>query len=722
MAKVIKKELILEGLNCASCANKIEQKVLEIEGILSSSMNFLTKTLKLELGEVSDTPEFIEIVQKTVDSIESGVVVKEKKDPKHHEHHHGPHGDYDHNDEHGHIHHHDTGKGELVKIFLGGLFFATAYLFKSSRIVEFSLFFVAYIIVGGSVLLRAAKNITKGQIFDENFLMGIATVGAFAIGEFPEGVAVMLFYKVGEYIQGIAVNKSRKSISQLMNIRPDYANLQTTSGLMKVTPEEIKVGDIIVVKPGEKIPLDGVVVEGISTLDTSALTGESLPREVSVGNEVLSGAVNQRGVLTIEVTKEFGESTVSKILDLVQNASSKKAPTENFITKFARYYTPAVVGIAVLVAFIPPLIIPDATFNQWIYRSLIFLVISCPCALVISIPLGFFGGIGGASRKGILVKGSNYLEALNDVDVVVFDKTGTLTKGVFKVVEVAPFGGVTREELLEIAAFAESYSTHPIATSIVKEYAKEIDKQRITEYQEIAGQGVSVKIDEFSVLAGNATLIENAGIEFASIPLPGTVVHVAVKGKYAGYILIADEIKPDSKKAISALKSAGIKRIIMLTGDNLPIAQKVSEELGINEFYSELLPHQKVEEVESLINQLEGRSKLLFVGDGINDAPVLARADVGVAMGGVGSDAAIEAADVVIMNDEPSKIPAAIKVAKRTRAIVWQNIIFAIGVKLIVLGLGTLGLASIWEAVFADVGVTVIAVLNALRVLKIKEL
>lgn len=611
-------------------------------------------------------------------------------------------------------------KKELVRLIAGAVLFGIAIIFRFSFWTEFSLYFISYILVGGEVVLKAAKNILKGRVFDENFLMGIATIGAFAIGEFPEGVAVMLFYQVGELFQDIAINRSRKSIAELMDIRPDYANIKVGNNVKKVSPEEINVGDIIIVKPGEKIPLDGKIIEGTSMVDTSALTGEAVPREVEEGNEVLGGFINKNGLLTIQVSKKFGESTISKILNLVQNASTRKAPTENFITKFARYYTPIVVFAALLIAVIPPLVFPGATFSEWIYRALVFLVISCPCALVVSIPLGFFGGIGGASRTGVLVKGSNYLEALNNINTVVFDKTGTLTKGVFKVTEIAPKEGIHKDELLEYAAFAESYSNHPIALSILSAYGKEVNKNQIEGYEEISGHGIKVNVKDRVVLVGNAKLMIKENIEYYKTEIIGTIVHVAIDKKYAGFLVISDEIKEDSISAIKGLKDIGVKKTVMLTGDNEIVGEKVAKQLGLDEVYSELLPDQKVEKLEMLDKNKVGKGNLVFVGDGINDAPVLARADIGVAMGGIGSDAAIEAADIVIMTDEPHKLVKGIKIAKETRRIVWQNIIFSIGVKILVLILGAGGLAAIWEAVFADVGVTLIAVINSMRIMRIK--
>ena len=551
--------------------------------------------------------------------------------------------------------------------------------------------------------------------------MSIATIGAFFIGEYPEGVAVMLFYQVGELFQSYAVGKSRKSIASLMDIRPDYANVKKGDELVKVDPDEVQIGDIIVIKAGEKIPLDGKVIEGSSMIDTSALTGESVPREVEVGSDILSGCININGVITAEVTKEFGESTVSKILDLVENASSKKSNSEQFITKFARYYTPVVVIIAVFLAIIPPLVIDGATFSDWIYRALAFLVVSCPCALVISIPLSFFGGIGGASKKGVLVKGSNYLEALAETEIVVFDKTGTLTKGVFNVQEIHP-EGVSKEELLELTAHAESYSNHPISLSLKRAYSKELDNGRISDVEEISGHGVIATVDGKKVMAGNIKLMKMMDIPYFKGELIGTIVHVAVNNKYIGYIVIADEVKEDSAQAIKELKAANIKQTVMLTGDNKSIGSKVAKELGLDKVYAELLPADKVEKLEELFSQKSKKGRLAFVGDGINDAPVLARADIGIAMGGLGSDAAIEAADVVIMTDEPSKIATTMKISKKTLKIAHQNIVFAIGIKIIVLILSAFGITTMWAAIFADVGVTIIAVLNAFRALNVKNL
>ncbi len=610
----------------------------------------------------------------------------------------------------------------LWRIIIGAAVLATAVLLSlNNEWLQIALFIISYIIVGGDVVKRAVKNIFKGQVFDENFLMSIATIGAFFIGEYPEGVAVMLFYQVGELFQSYAVGKSRKSIASLMDIRPDYANVKKGDELVKVDPDEVQIGDIILIKAGEKIPLDSKVIEGSSMIDTSALTGESVPREVEVGSDILSGCININGVITAEVTKEFGESTVSKILDLVENASSKKSNSEQFITKFARYYTPVVVIIAVFLAIIPPLVIDGATFSDWIYRALAFLVVSCPCALVISIPLSFFGGIGGASKKGVLVKGSNYLEALAETEIVVFDKTGTLTKGVFNVQEIHP-EGVSKEELLELTAHAESYSNHPISLSLKRAYSKEIDNGRISDVEEISGHGVIATVDGKKVMVGNIKLMKMMDIPYFKGELIGTIVHVAVNNKYIGYIVIADEVKEDSAQAIKELKAANIKQTVMLTGDNKSIGSKVAKELGLDKIYAELLPADKVEKLEELFSQKSKKGKLAFVGDGINDAPVLARADIGIAMGGLGSDAAIEAADVVIMTDEPSKIATTMKISKKTLKIAHQNIVFAIGIKIIVLILSAFGITTMWAAIFADVGVTIIAVLNAFRALNVKNL
>ena len=612
-------------------------------------------------------------------------------------------------------------KKKGIKIIIALILFLIALIIDFGNVwINNVIYIIAYIIVGFEIVRKALRNITRGKVFDENFLMTVATIGAFGIGEFPEAASVMLFYQVGELFQSYAVDKSRKSIANLMDIRPDYANIEKDGKLEKVDPDEVKIGDIIVVKPGEKIPLDGTVVEGKTNLDTKALTGEPMPREANIGDDVISGCINLNGLIKVKVTKEFGESTVSKILDLVENASSKKSKSENFITKFAAYYTPIVVIIAVILAIVPPLIIPGAEFSDWIYRALSFLVVSCPCALVISIPLSFFGGIGGASKMGILIKGSNYLEALANTQIVVFDKTGTLTEGDAKVQKIEA-EGISKEELLEITALAENFSNHPIALSIKSEYNKPIDEKRIVKTQELTGRGIKATIDEKEVLVGNEKLMKEEKIDYKECTDAGTALYVAIDKKYVGYILIADSIKKDSKKAIQNLKKNGIKQTVMLTGDRKQVGEVVAKELGIDKVYTELLPDGKVEKVEELLKEKSPKGKLAFVGDGINDAPVLAISDIGIAMGALGSDAAIEAADVVLMTDEPSKIVDAIHLSKKTMRIVKENITFAILVKVIVLILSAFGLSTMWEAVFADVGVSIIAIINALRVLRVKH-
>lgn len=609
-----------------------------------------------------------------------------------------------------------------IKIIISAILFVLALVIPfSNEWINNGLFIISYLVVGFEILKKAVRNIFRGKVFDENFLMAVATIGAFAIGEFPEAVAVMLFYQVGELFQSYAVDKSRKSIASLMDIRPDYANIEKDGKIEKVDPDEVKIGDIIIVKTGEKIPLDGVVVEGRSSLDTMALTGESVPRVVKTEDEVLSGCINKDGLLKIRVTKEFGESTVSRILDLVENASSKKSKSENFITKFAKYYTPTVVIIAVLLAFIPPIILKDfSTFSVWLYRALSFLVVSCPCALVISIPLSFFGGIGGASKMGILIKGSNYLEALANTETVVFDKTGTLTEGIFEVQDIYA-EGIEKDELLRIVAHAENYSNHPIAKSVKKAYNKEIDEKIIKNPQELSGKGIWAKIDEKDILVGNEKLMLEEKIDFKKCDEVGTILYVAIDKKYVGYVLIADKIKQDSPKTIRELKAMNIKETVMLTGDKKEVGEYVAKKLNMDKVYTELLPDGKVEKVEELLKQKSEKGKLVFVGDGINDAPVLTISDIGVAMGGLGSDAAIEAADIVIMTDETSKISKAINLSKKTMRIVRENIIFAIFVKIAVLVLTAFGASTMWEAVFADVGVSVIAIINALRMLNIKK-
>ena len=612
-------------------------------------------------------------------------------------------------------------KKNLIQIIISFVLFLIAILIPfENDFINKTLYIISYLIVGLEIVLKAIKNIFKGNVLDEHFLMAIATIGAFAIGEFPEAVAVMLFYQVGELFQDYAVDKSRKSIANLMDIRPDIAFVKRNGKLEKVSPEDVKIGENIVVKPGEKVPLDGTVVEGNSMIDTSALTGESLPREVNVGDNILSGCINKNGLLTIKVEKEFGESTVSKILYLVENASSKKSKSENFITKFAKYYTPIVVIIAILLAIVPPFILNAGEFTDWLYRALTFLVVSCPCALVISIPLGFFGGIGGASKVGILVKGSNYLEALSNTEIVVFDKTGTLTEGVFEVQKVEPVG-ISKDELLRYATYAESNSNHPISVSLKKAYNKEIEENIISNVEELAGRGVRAKVEEKEVLVGNDKLMEERNIEYTPCNDVGTILYVAIDNKYVGYILIADKIKKDSARTIKELKQNNIKETVILTGDKKEVGNKVAKELKIDKVYTELLPDGKVKKVEELMKDKSEKGKLVFVGDGINDAPVLALSDIGIAMGGLGSDSAIEAADIVIMTDEPSKLGTAIKISKKTMSIVKQNIIFAITVKILVLILTAFGIGTMWEAVFADVGVSVLAIINSLRALRVKN-
>ncbi len=722
-----KVKYLLQGLACSSCAAKIEKAVMELPYVKKVELNFATSKITV-VGNSKTVTDMTEKIQQISDGIENGIKV-EKIDKENTSNNFRADG----NTTTGSGKAEDEEEGSYLKCrFWPGvvLFVLALVLFEvpvvHERIsgfqvyIEWILYGTSYLLIGGPVLLTAYMNIRRGRIFDENFLMVVATIGAFAIQEFPEGVAVMLFYMVGEMFQERAVDRSRRSIKSLMDIRPDYANLKQGEEISKVDPEQVKTGDIIIIKPGEKVPLDGGVLEGSSMLDTSALTGESVPRKTEPGEEILSGMINKNGLLTVRVTKEYGQSTVARILELVENASGKKAPTEQFITKFARYYTPAVVYTALAIAVLPPLFWPGAVFTDWFYRALIFLVISCPCALVVSIPLGFFGGIGRASRQGILVKGGNYLEALNNVRQVVFDKTGTLTRGEFAVNKVEPAEGFSREEVLTKAAFAENHSTHPIAKSIMEAYDQEIDSSRITNYQEISGYGIKAVVDGQEVLAGNFKLLEKEGIDYQETEAEGTIVYMAVDNKYAGYIAITDELKEDAVTAIKGLKKAGIKKISMLTGDQEAVAENVANRLGLDSYYAGLLPDQKVEKVEELLNNKNENDKLIFVGDGINDAPVLARSDIGVAMGGLGSDAAIEAADIVLMTDEPSKLITAFETARRTRHIVWQNIVMALGVKGIVLIMGVAGIATMWEAVFADVGVALLAVLNAMRISRVK--
>ena len=616
-------------------------------------------------------------------------------------------------------------KKMLIRIIIAAVLIVVFSLLPAEGYLRFVLFMIPYLVIGYDILKKAFKGILNKQVFDENFLMAVATVGAILLGDYSEGVAVMLFYQIGELFQSYAVGKSRRNISELMDIRPDYANIEKDGALEQVDPDEVEIGTIIVVQPGEKVPIDGVITEGTSTLNTSALTGESLPRDAKAGDEVISGCINMTGLLKIRTTKEFGESTVSKILELVENSSSRKSRSENFISKFAKYYTPAVCYGALALAFIPPIVLlimgKPAMWGDWIYRALTFLVISCPCALVISIPLSFFAGIGGASNQGILVKGSNYLETLAQTKYVVFDKTGTMTQGVFEVSGIH-HNEMPDEKLLEYAALAECSSSHPISKSLQKAYGKPIDRNRVSDIEEISGNGVIAKVDGISVAAGNTKLMNRLGIAYQDCHHVGTVVHMAIDGKYAGHILISDIIKPHAKEAIAELKKAGISKTVMLTGDSKRVADQVAEELGIQEVYSELLPADKVSRVEELLNQKSEKDKLAFVGDGINDAPVLSRADIGIAMGALGSDAAIEAADIVLMDDDPLKISKAIKIARKCIRIVYENIYFAIGIKILCLILGALGIANMWAAIFADVGVMIIAVLNAIRTLFVKNL
>ena len=692
----MKREFVLEGLNCPNCSAKIQADTEKLPEVSAAVLNLMKQTLTLEISKDDD---IFGKVERIVHRYEPDVKVHLKEE--------------------GHVHHEEFDvKKMLLRMGLGAAVFAAGLLLGGAipLPVQLALYIAAYIILGYDVVLSAVKNIVKGHVFDENFLMSLSSIGAFFIGEYPEAVAVMLFYQVGEFFQDLAVHRSRKSISELMDIRPDTANVKRNGQIVTVSPEDVAAGEWIVVKPGEKIPLDGVVLLGDSMVDTRALTGESVPRSVHPMDEVLSGCINETGLLTIQVTKPYGESTVSKIIDLVENASARKAPTENFITTFARYYTPAVVVLAALLAVIPPLLFA-APFTEWIRRAFVFLVVSCPCALVISVPLTFFGGIGAASRHGVLVKGGNFLEALNKVDTVVFDKTGTLTKGVFRVTEVIPADGISREQVLQYAAWAENFSTHPIANSILEAYGKN-EPVSLSEYREIPGYGIQVQTAGKKILAGNEKLMKTEGISYVPCKKVGTKVYVAVDGVCQGCILISDEIKPDSKMAIAALKQAGIQKTVMLTGDNETIGNAVAQELGLDACYAQLLPGDKVAVLEKLDGEKRPGRKLAFVGDGINDAPVLARADIGIAMGGLGSDAAIEAADVVLMTDEPMKLVEAIRLAKETRKIVVQNIVFALVIKAVFLVLGALGMVGMWLAVFGDVGVALLAVLNAVRILK----
>ncbi|MFU2418817.1 heavy metal translocating P-type ATPase [Peptacetobacter sp. AB800] len=801
--KVIRVDFLLNNLNCAHCAEKINDKVGKLAYVENSNMNFVAKKLSVFAKARDITKQHMSEIAKIIHETESGLTVsllknkvvgalefdnkgnivesgntarngridlnvlyanRNNSEEHHHEHgencgcgeHHyhehnhdeecgcGEHHHHDH--EHsescgcgGHHHDHDHEEikpkkvekpkekkeinKDLIKIIIGVIVYAFGiYEMAVGNTGTFGVvvFLAAYILIGGDVLLKAAKNLFRGQVMDENFLMSIATIGAIAIGEHSEAVGVMLFYKIGEYLQQKAVGQSRKSISALMEIKAEFANLVQGGKIIQVDPEEVEVGDVIVVKPGEKVPLDGIVTEGEAMLDTSAITGESVLRSVKPGEEVVSGTINTNALIYVRVTKEYGESTVAKILDMVENAGSRKSQTENFISKFCRYYTPIVVGLALAVAFIPPLVIEGAVFRDWLYRGLIFLVVSCPCALVLSIPLSFFGGIGSASKNGILIKGSNYLEALRKVDTVVLDKTGTITKGVFKVTEINPVG-MSEDELLRFAAIAEANSNHPIAKSIMESYNEKFEEEvklsEIDKYEEIAAHGIKVLYNGKTILAGSSKLLDSENVKYEKIDEVGTTVYVAVDGKYAGCIVISDEVKEDSKRAIAEMRKVGITNVVMLTGDNEAAAAKIAEEVGLDKHYSGLLPNQKVEILEEVAKE-NSTGNTAFIGDGINDAPVLARADVGIAMGGVGSDAAIEASDIVFMTDELSKLPIAKRISEKTNKIVWQNIVFAMGVKVIVMLMSTGGVANMWEAIFADVGVALIAVLNAMRTLK----
>lgn len=801
--KVTRVDFLLNNLNCAHCAEKINDKVSKLDYVENSSMNFVAKKLSVYAKNGDITKQHMSEIAKIIHETESGLTVsllknkvvgelnfdnkgniiesgnlsgkgmmdlnvlyaKRKNDSEEHHHHEhgencgcgGHHHEHNHDEEcgcggHHHEHNHDEECGcgehhhaheheeikpkkvekakekkeinkELIKIIVGVFVYAFGIyemVVGNTGVFGTVVFLAAYVLIGGDVLLKALKNLFRGQVMDENFLMSIATIGAIAIGEHSEAVGVMLFYKIGEYLQQKAVGQSRKSISALMEIKAEFANLVQNGKLVQVDPEDVEVGDVIAVKPGEKVPLDGIVTDGEAMLDTSAITGESVLRSVKPGEEVVSGTINTNALIHVRVTKEYGESTVAKILDMVENAGSRKSQTENFISKFCRYYTPIVVGLALAVAFIPPLVIEGAVFRDWLYRGLIFLVVSCPCALVLSIPLSFFGGIGSASKNGILIKGSNYLEALRKVDTVVLDKTGTITKGVFKVTEINPVE-MSEEELLRYAAIAEANSNHPIAKSIMESYNEKSDEEvklgEIDKYEEIAAHGIKVLYNGKTILAGSSKLLDSENIKYEKIDEIGTTVYVAVDGKFAGCIVISDEVKEDSKKAIEEMRKIGIKNVVMLTGDNEAAAAKIAKEVGVDKYYSGLLPNQKVEMLEEIANE-NNSGNTAFIGDGINDAPVLARADVGIAMGGVGSDAAIEASDVVFMTDELSKLPIAKRISEKTNKIVWQNIIFAMGVKIIVMIMSTGGVANMWEAIFADVGVALIAVLNAMRTLK----
>jgi Cd2+/Zn2+-exporting ATPase len=731
------------GMDCTSCAMKIESSLEQLLGVAEISVVVATGRLIVtydpERVSEADIKQRVTALGYTIEGEKSKSPANSSHDRSSsdhsshddrsgNDHSSHDHSSYDNGDENDHTHNHGGGEfslkregvlvGVVIALFVLGSVFEETLHDTPYSIGEYLVFIPAYLLSGWKVLTTAGRNILRGQVFDENFLMTIATVGAIAIKQLPEAVGVMLFFKVGELFQELAVSKSRRSISALLEIRPDAANLKTANGIEIVSPERIKVGDTIIIKPGEKVPLDGHIIEGNSQVDTSALTGESVPRTVNVGETVLAGSINQTGLLTVTVTKLFGESSIARILDLVENASAKKAETEKFITKFARHYTPIVVISSLLVALIPPLVIPGATRAEWVYRALVLLVISCPCGLVISIPLGYFGGIGGAAKRGILVKGSTFLDTLAGVKAIAFDKTGTLTKGVFKVSEIVPYNGFKQDDLLRIAAEAEANSNHPIAKSIRVAYDRPIDESTISNYTEIAAHGIQATIEGKLVLAGNDRLMHRENIAHDTCDVEGTVVHLAVDRIYAGYIIIADEIKEDAVQAIRDLKAAGVERVMMLTGDSQAVAARIAKTLGVDTFAAELLPEDKVAAIEKLLVEFSKKGKVAFVGDGVNDAPVIARADVGIAMGGLGSDAAIETADVVLMTDHPSKVAEAIQVGKKTHAIVMQNIIFALTIKVIFIGLGLLGLATMWEAVFADVGVALAAIFNATRVMK----
>ncbi|MGL5150291.1 MAG: heavy metal translocating P-type ATPase [Clostridium sp.] len=728
----MKIELLLKGLTCANCGAKIEDRVSKLEGVKESILNFSLSKLIVEYEDCIQEDMFNK-VNDIVVKLEPHVKVLYYSDINR--------GDrrevctssccssghsHTHEDSHNHNHDHNKANEKMksdgvisvddnIGLICGIALYIVALILGETNPVTNIMFFAAYILVGGGVVKKAFLNILRGEIFDENFLMTIATFGAFMIGEHAEGVAVMIFYGIGEMFQGYAVDKSRKSISSLMNIKAEYAIKLVDDKEVRVKPEQVKVDDLIIIKPGERVPLDGIVIEGEGSLDTSALTGESLPRDIKIDDEILAGSINLNSVIKVKVLKEYGQSTVARILELVENASNKKGKTEKFITKFARYYTPIVVAVALILAIIPPLVISGQTFEVWIYRALVFLVVSCPCALVVSVPLGLFAGIGGASKKGVLIKGGNYIEILKGVDTVVFDKTGTLTQGEFGVVKINGID-MDKDEILKYAAYGESFSNHPIAQSVVKAYGKKIEKDKVKNYTEISGHGISATILGKKVLLGNNKLMEREQIGYQTSSTVGTIIHIAIDGEYEGNIVIADKIKETSKDAIEELKNIGVSRTIMLTGDNKLVANEVGNHLGLDEVYGELLPGDKVEKIEEIIQGSKG--KVIFVGDGINDAPVLARADIGIAMGGVGSDAAIEAADVVLMKDDPLAVATAIKIGRKTTSILWQNIIFALGIKLLVMGLSSIGIANMWAAVFADVGVTLIAILNSMRALR----